>query len=44
MTTIRLASIEACIFDAYGTLFDVASAAAHARGELGEQWQQLAEL
>lgn len=40
---IRLAGIEACVFDAYGTLFDVTSAAAHARDELGNQWQPLAD-
>lgn len=33
-----------CVFDAYGTLFDVASAAQHARHELGEKWQPLADL
>lgn len=44
MANVRLAGIEACIFDAYGTLFDVASAAAHAREELGDKWQPLAEL
>jgi len=44
MATIRLAGIDACIFDAYGTLFDFASAAAHARDELGEKWQPLADL
>ena len=44
MAAIRLAGIEACIFDAYGTLFDVASAAAHAREKLGDKWQPLAEL
>ena len=43
MTTIRLENIEACVFDAYGTLFDVNAAAAHLAGELGEQWQPLAE-
>ena len=41
---VRLAGIEACIFDAYGTLFDVASAAAHASDTLGNQRQPLAEL
>ncbi len=43
MTTIRLENIEACVFDAYGTLFDVNAAAAHLAGELGRQWQPLAE-
>jgi 2-haloacid dehalogenase len=39
-----LAGLRAAVFDAYGTLFDVASAAERARGTLGEKWQQLAEL
>jgi len=41
---VRFAGIEACIFDAYGTLFDVASAAAHAADTLGDKRQPLAEL
>jgi 2-haloacid dehalogenase len=44
MTGIRLKGIKACVFDAYGTLFDVNSAAAQAKDELGERWQPLAEL
>ena len=44
MTAIRLTGIKACVFDAYGTLFDVNSAAAQAKDELGERWQPLAEL
>jgi len=36
--------IRACVFDAYGTLFDVNSSARRAREELGEQWQALADL
>jgi 2-haloacid dehalogenase len=44
MSNLRLSGIQACIFDAYGTLFDVASAASHARNDLGERWQALAEL
>ncbi|ABC83577.1 haloacid dehalogenase type II [Anaeromyxobacter dehalogenans] len=39
-----LAPVRAAVFDAYGTLFDVASAAAEARGALGDRWQPLAEL
>lgn len=40
--------IKACVFDAYGTLFDVAAAARRAAGEpggeaLAEVWPQLAE-
>ncbi|MBI4291027.1 MAG: haloacid dehalogenase type II [Betaproteobacteria bacterium] len=44
MSTIRLKNIKACVFDAYGTLFDVNSAAAQAKDELGEKWQPLADL
>ncbi len=44
MTTLRLNGIRACVFDAYGTLFDVNSAAAQAKDALGEKWQPLAEL
>ncbi len=36
--------IEACVFDAYGTLFDVNSAARSAQDSLAEKWQPLAEL
>jgi 2-haloacid dehalogenase len=41
---LKLRSTEACVFDAYGTLFDVNSAASAARESLGEKWQPLAEL
>jgi 2-haloacid dehalogenase len=44
MNTPRLAGVEACVFDAYGTLFDVNSAARTAQDSLGERWQPLAEL
>ncbi len=44
MTTLKLQGIEACVFDAYGTLFDVNSAARSAQDSLGEKWQPLAEL
>jgi 2-haloacid dehalogenase len=40
----KLDGIEACVFDAYGTLFDVNSAARVAQDSLGAQWQPLAEL
>ncbi|MFN4310805.1 MAG: haloacid dehalogenase type II [Ferrovibrio sp.] len=36
------AAIRACIFDAYGTLFDVNAAARAMAGELGADWQPLA--
>lgn len=44
MTKLKLHGIEACVFDAYGTLFDVNSAARAAQDSLGAQWQPLAEL
>ena len=40
----RIDGVAACLFDAYGTLFDVASAAERLRGPLGDRWQPLAEL
>jgi 2-haloacid dehalogenase len=42
--TRKLGGIEACVFDAYGTLFDVSSAARSAQDSLGDKWQPLAEL
>ena len=44
MTPLRLTGIKACVFDAYGTLFDVNSAARGLQDELGPRWQPLAEL
>ena len=38
-----LEGVRAVVFDAYGTLFDVASAAERARGDLGDRWEALAE-
>ena len=38
-----LAGVAAVAFDAYGTLFDVASAAAAAKDALGDRWAPLAE-
>jgi len=38
-----LEGVRAVVFDAYGTLFDVASAAERARGDLGDRWTTLAE-
>ena len=43
MTT-QIHRIEACVFDAYGTLFDVNSAARSAQDALGDNWQPLAGL
>ena len=42
--TEKLNGIEACVFDAYGTLFDFNTAAAGARDDLGADWQKLSEL
>ena len=44
MSTLQLHDIEACVFDAYGTLFDFNSAASAARDELGDDWQRLSDL
>ena len=44
MSTEPLIDIDACVFDAYGTLFDFNSAASAARGELGEDWQRVSDL
>ena len=43
MTAQGFDDIGACVFDAYGTLFDVDAAARHCRSELGDRWQPLAE-
>ena len=42
--TAKLENISACVFDAYGTLFDVNAAAAHCADDLGEAWQPLADV
>jgi len=44
MTTGSLAGIGACVFDAYGTLFDFAAAAKGCRDELGDQIDKLTGL
>jgi 2-haloacid dehalogenase len=44
MESLTKLRVDACVFDAYGTLFDVNSAARDARDLLGEQWQPLADL
>jgi 2-haloacid dehalogenase len=44
MTAQTMIGIEACVFDAYGTLFDVSSVACGARDALGEEWQPLSDL
>jgi 2-haloacid dehalogenase len=40
----KLNNIEACVFDAYGTLFDVSSVARGAQDALGEQCDALSDL
>jgi 2-haloacid dehalogenase len=44
MSTKPLLDVDACVFDAYGTLFDFNSAASVARSELGEDWQHVSDL
>ena len=44
MAMLHLNDIDACVFDAYGTLFDFNSAASAARDELGDDWQRLSDL
>jgi len=44
METRQLAGIRACVFDAYGTLFDVSSVARGAQDALGDRWQALSDL
>lgn len=41
---VALAGIRGCVFDAYGTLFDVSSVARGAADELQELWQPLSDL
>ena len=38
----KIENIKACVFDAYGTLFDVNSAAAKCQGKLGSKWEGFA--
>jgi len=44
MSDPRFSEIKACVFDAYGTLFDVHSAAAQMKDDLGDQYEQMSEL
>lgn len=44
MTAETFQDIGACVFDAYGTLFDVNAAAAHCQEEIGDKWQPLADM
>jgi 2-haloacid dehalogenase len=43
MRQARLANIKACVFDAYGTLFDVNSAAETCKAALGDRWLPFAD-
>ena len=38
----KIKDIEACVFDAYGTLFDVNSAAVKCKKKLGNRWESFA--
>ena len=38
----KIENIKACVFDAYGTLFDVNSAAANCKEKLGSRWESFA--
>ena len=44
MTQPDFSNIKACVFDAYGTLFDVDAAARHEKDALGENWKSLSDL
>jgi 2-haloacid dehalogenase len=44
MTHPAFSDIGACVFDAYGTLFDVHSAVAHGGAELGEKAQTVSDV
>ena len=44
MINVNLTGIRACVFDAYGTLFDVNSAAQRTQNALRDKWQQFAEV
>jgi 2-haloacid dehalogenase len=44
MAPTPITGIKACVFDAYGTLFDYASAAARCKSALGADWHAFSEL
>ena len=44
MSVSRMAGIRACVFDAYGTLFDVHSAVGRLKAQIGPQADQLSQL
>jgi len=40
----KIDNIDACVFDAYGTLFDVSAAAAQCQDALGDKWGPLSQI
>lgn len=44
MTNLKLKNIKACVFDAYGTMFDVNAAAREEQSALGSDWEALADI
>ncbi|SCA55075.1 (S)-2-haloacid dehalogenase 1 [Candidatus Terasakiella magnetica] len=40
----KLENIEACVFDAYGTLFDVAASSRHCAADIGDNWLNFSAL
>lgn len=44
MSDPRFSEIKACVFDAYGTLFDVHSAAAQMKDDLGDRYEEMSDL
>lgn len=44
MPSSSFSAIEALVFDAYGTLFDVHSAVRELRAEVGERWEEFSSL
>jgi len=44
MTATQIRDVDVCVFDAYGTLFDYASASLRCKDALGEDWGAVSEL
>lgn len=44
MTDKTLSNVKACVFDAYGTLFDVDAAARAEQGNLGDDWKAISDV
>jgi len=40
----KMRNVTACVFDAYGTLFDVNSGAAKCKEKLGDKWEKVANV